>query len=80
MWELPRERLEMYQDDKLGSGAFSIVYKGAFLRRECVKKVFRKGKINGEAPVLRIYAARSAQRPVVSLVDCDVAIKVCLIF
>ncbi|GMT04676.1 hypothetical protein PENTCL1PPCAC_26850, partial [Pristionchus entomophagus] len=58
IWELDRSKLILNYDKKLGSGAFCNVF---------------KGRIIGEAPVLRISSSRV--RGSSSLIDCDVAVK-----
>lgn len=59
MWELSRDRVEMYQDNKLGSGAFSIVYKGDLCRQGNVSINTLQGKSKAKR---RFYA--SMQREV----------------
>ncbi|GMT32665.1 hypothetical protein PFISCL1PPCAC_23962, partial [Pristionchus fissidentatus] len=58
VWELDRSKLVINYEKKLGSGAFCNVF---------------KGRIIGEAPVLRMSSSRV--RGATDLVDCDVAIK-----
>ncbi|GMS78571.1 hypothetical protein PENTCL1PPCAC_746, partial [Pristionchus entomophagus] len=58
IWELDRSKLILNINKKLGSGAFCNVF---------------KGRIVGEAPVLRISSSRV--RGSSSLTDCDVAVK-----
>ncbi|GMR32076.1 hypothetical protein PMAYCL1PPCAC_02271, partial [Pristionchus mayeri] len=58
IWELDRSKLILNYEKKLGSGAFCNVF---------------KGRIVGEAPVLRISSSRV--RGSSSLIDCDVAVK-----
>ncbi len=73
-WELPRHRLIVYTDAKLGAGAFGSVYKG----KPCqfpgsLVQCSYSGKILGVAPAAKHYG--QGKLPKYKLEDVAVAIK-----